>query len=57
MNNAKAMCFLVKKEKLLLKYKGIWSKIKHVMKRKKVNSNPMFDEKYLKTKIKFKITK
>lgn len=49
--------FFGEKRKIIIKIQRKWSKIKHVMKRKKVNSNPMFDEKYLKTKIKFKITK
>ena len=36
MNNAKAMCFLVKKEKLLLKYKENGAKLNMLWKEKKL---------------------
>ena len=44
--------FLVKDEKLLAKYNEAWVKIKETTRRKKFHGHPVFDNKYLKTKIK-----
>ena len=54
-DHAKTMCILINDEKLLITYKEIWSEIKKIMKRKKIDSSPMFRDtrnNYLKTKIK-----
>ena len=48
--------FFGKKRKILVQYKRIRREIKNI-KRKKFTSDPVFDDKYLKTKIKYKIIK
>ena len=59
--NAYAKCFdgnskyiinhLFKDEKILKKYLKIWNKIKSLIK-KELNSEPVYNDKYIKTKIK-----
>ena len=49
--NSKYMNHLVKDEKILKKYLKIWSKIKRLIK-KGLNSEPVYNDKYIKTKIK-----
>ena len=44
------MSFLIKDEKLLEKYNEIWKKVSNVIK-KEFESKPLYNEKYLKTKI------
>ena len=50
-NKTKCMSFLIKDEKLLEKYNEIWRKVSSIIK-KEFGSNPVYNEKYLKTKIK-----
>ena len=50
-NKTKCMSFLIKDEKLLEKYNEIWRNISSIIK-KEFGSNPVYNEKYLKTKIK-----
>ena len=45
------MSFLTKDEKLLEKYNEIWKKVSNIIK-KEFYSKPVYNEKYLKTKIK-----
>ena len=45
------MSFLIKDDELLEKYNGIWEKIKNSIK-KEFDSEPLYNEKYLKAKIK-----
>ena len=45
------MSFLIKDEKLLEKYNEIWRKVSSIIK-KELDSNPLYNEKYQKTKIK-----
>ena len=49
--SSKYMNHLVKDEKILKKYLKIWSKIKRLIK-KGLNSEPVYNDKYIKTKIK-----
>ena len=49
--NSKYMNHLVKDEKILKKYLKIWSKIKRLIK-KGLNSEPVYNDKNIKTKIK-----
>ena len=49
--NSKYMNHLVKDEKILKKYLKIWNKIKSLIK-KELNSEPVYNDKYIKTKIK-----
>ena len=44
--------FLIKDEKLLEKYNEIWKKVSNIIKNE-FDSKPVYNEKYLKTKIKF----
>ena len=44
------MSFRRDKEKLLEKYKGIWTKIKD-WKNSELNALPVYDDRYIKTKI------
>ena len=46
----KCMSFLIKEEKLLEKYNEIWKKVNII--KKEFNSNPVFNEKCIKTKLK-----
>ena len=48
--NNKLMSFCIDDEKLLAKYKSIWSKIE-VLKTIKLNTLPVYDDRYIKTKI------
>ena len=47
--NNKLMSFRVDDEKLLEKYKVIWTKIEH-LKNIELNALPVYDDKYVKTK-------
>ena len=49
--NNKLMSFCIYDEKLLEKYKSIWSKIED-LKNIKLNTLPVYDDRYIKTKIK-----
>ena len=44
------MSFCIENEKLLEKYKAIWTKIKD-LKNIELNALPVFDDRYIKTKI------
>ena len=50
-NKTKCISFLIKDEKLLEKYNEIWRNVSSIIK-KEFGSNPVYNEKYLKTKIK-----
>ena len=50
-NETKYLYFLIKNDELLEKYNEIWTKVKNSIK-KEFNSEPGYNEKYLKTKIK-----
>ena len=50
-DKSKCMSFLIKDEKLLEKYNEIWRKVSSIIK-KEFDSNPLYNEKYQKTKIK-----
>ena len=50
--NNKYMNLLVNDKKMLEKYSEIWNKIKSLIK-KEFNSGPVYNDKYIKTKIKF----
>ena len=49
--NNKYINFLVSDKKILEKYSEIWNKIKRLIK-KEFNSEPVYNDKYIKTKIK-----
>ena len=49
--NSKYMNLLVNDKEMLEKYFGIWNKIKGLIK-KEFNSEPVYNDKYIKTKIK-----
>ena len=49
--NSKYMNHLVKDEKILKKYLKIWNKIKSLIE-KELNSEPVYNDKYIKTEIK-----
>ena len=49
-DKTKCMSFLITEEKLLEKYNEIWKKVNII--KKEFDSNPVFNEKYIKTKIK-----
>ena len=51
-DGAKTMYFLMMDEKLLKIYNKIWREIKKIMKRKNFDSDPVFGDKCLKTKVK-----
>ena len=48
--NNKSMSFSINNEKLLKKYKGIWTKIED-LKNIKLNALPVYDDRYIKSKI------
>ena len=50
-DKTKCMSFLIKDEKLLEKYNEIWKKFSNIIK-KELDSKAVYNEKYLKTKIK-----
>ena len=50
-DETKYMSFLIKDDELLEKYHEIWGKNKNIIK-KEFNSEPVYNEKYLKAKIK-----
>ena len=50
-DKTKCMSFLIKDEKLLEKYNEIWKKVSNII-RKEIDRNPVYNEKYIKTKIK-----
>ena len=43
------MSFLIKNDKLLKRYEGIWEKVSNVIK-KRFDSEPVYKDKYLKLK-------
>ena len=45
------MLFLIKDKKLLNKYNEIWKKVSNIIE-KELDSKPVYNEKYLETKIK-----
>ena len=47
----KNISFKIEDEKILVKYNGIWNKIKKIL-NIKFHSQPIYDEKYIKTKVK-----
>ena len=51
-DKTKCMSFLIKDDKLLEKYNKIWKKVSNIIK-EEFDSNPVYHEKYIKTKIKF----
>ena len=50
-NGSKNMSFKIKDEDIYLKYNEIWNKIKSIL-NVKFHSQPIYDEKYIKTKVK-----
>ena len=50
-DETKCMSFLIKDDELLKKYNEIWENVKNIIKRE-VDSEPVYNEKYLKAKIK-----
>ena len=50
-NKAKCMSFLIKHDELLEKYNKMWDKLSNSIK-KRFDSEPIFNEKYIKNKIK-----
>ena len=50
-NGGKSMSFIIKDDSVLVKYNEIWNKIKEI-KGIKFHSNPVYDEKYIKAKVK-----
>ena len=50
-DKTKFMSFLMKDEKLLEKYNEIWRKVSNIIK-KQFDSKPVYNDKYIKTKIK-----
>ena len=50
-DETKYMSFLIKDDELLKKYNEIWEKVKNSIK-KEFDSEPVYNEKYLKAKIK-----
>ena len=46
------MSFSLKDAQLLTKYNEIWGKILKIVRRKKTDSDPVFDNKYLNQKLK-----
>ena len=50
-DKTKCMYFLIKDEKLLEKYNEIWKKVSNIIK-KEFGSKPVYNEEYIKTKIK-----
>ena len=50
-DETKYVAFLIKDDKLLKEYNEIWKKIKNIIK-KEFNSEPVYNEKYPKAKIK-----
>ena len=47
--NQKVVAFCIDDEKLLQKCKAIWAKIENL--KKKLNALPVYDDRYIKTKI------
>ena len=50
-DKTKCTSFLIKDEKLLEKYNDIWKKVSNII-QKEFDSNPVYNEKYIRTKIK-----
>ena len=50
-NGSKNMSFKIEDEDVYLKYNEIWNKIKSIL-NVKLHSQPIYDEKYIKTKVK-----
>ena len=55
-DETKYVSFLIKDDELLEKYNKIWEKVKNSLK-KEFDSEPVFNEKYLKAKMKYYIGK
>ena len=51
-DKTKCMSFFIKGKKLLEKYNEIWKKVSNIIKKREFDSNPVYNEKYIKTKIK-----
>ena len=56
LDKTKCMSFLIKYEKLLEKYNEIWKKVSNIIK-KEFDSSPIYNEKYIKTKLNLIIEK
>ena len=54
--NSKCMNLLINNKEILEKYSEIWNKIKSLLK-KEFNSEPVYNEKPIKTKMNFTITR
>ena len=50
-DKTKCMSFLIKDEKFVEKHNEIWKKVSNIVK-KEFDSNPVYNEKYIKTRIK-----
>ena len=50
-NGGKNMSLMIEDDSVLVKYNDIWNKIKEI-KGMKFHSNPVYDEKYIKAKVK-----
>ena len=50
-NNGKNMLFIVKDDKVLVEYSESWNNLKEVTS-KKLHSEPIYNDKYIKTKVK-----
>ena len=50
-NGGKNMSLKIEDDSVLVKYSDVWNKIKEV-KCKKFHNNPVYDEKYMKAKVK-----
>ena len=50
-NRGKNMSFMIEDDSVLIKYNEIWNKIKQI-KGIKFHSNPVYDKKYIKAKVK-----
>ena len=50
-HKTKCMSFMIQDENLIRKYNEIWKKVSNIIK-KEFNSKPVYNKKYLRTKIK-----
>ena len=50
-DQTKYMSFLIKGDELIEKYNEVWDKVKNIIK-KEVDSEPVYNEKYIKAKVK-----
>ena len=51
-NGAKNMSFKIEDDEVYIKYNSIWNKIKELLSGIKLYSNPIYDDSYIKTKVK-----